>query len=310
MLLAVLTALVVSLPASAATHPGPQTRVGAFELAAQTRVGIHVSRTPGNRRAKSSAKPAAASDPRLRWKGRPFLSVGGGVYDMRARWWSPRLGAFLAADNFGYFDQRSTLWGWGNQNPRKWSDPTGRCPWCVAAGAAIGLGYGLANADYNASAGSIAGELAFSTAAGALAGLGLGEVLGAVGAASTLGGGTVIGTASAIAGGPVAAGNPEVQAAAQQAEGAVCSAEANASSTPSIWGPSTAGGAQVNTLQTGGRTIKQATADALNEANGSDLTSRDWGRALEALKSSAGLPNNIAQEITGMDQRGISSLIW
>ena len=65
-----------------------------------------------------------ASDPRL------------GVYDMRARWWSPRLGAFLQADKFAYVDANSTLWGWGNQNPTRWSDPSGNCPACV--GAAVG----------------------------------------------------------------------------------------------------------------------------------------------------------------------------
>lgn len=45
---------------------------------------------------------------------------------MRARWWSPRLGGFLSADNFGYADASSTLWGWPRQNPARWNDPTGR----------------------------------------------------------------------------------------------------------------------------------------------------------------------------------------
>ncbi len=61
--------------------------------------------------------PASAVDQMLRWKGRPFDNIAGGVYDMRARWWSPAAGMFLTADRFKYFDASSTLWGWANQNP-------------------------------------------------------------------------------------------------------------------------------------------------------------------------------------------------
>jgi hypothetical protein len=42
----------------------------------------------------------------------------------------------------------------------------------------------------------------------------------------------------------------------------------------------------------GGNTIKQSTANALNELNEMSLTRRDWGRALEMLKASLDLPNN------------------
>lgn len=41
------------------------------------------------------------------------------------------------------------------------------------------------------------------------------------------------------------------------------------------------------TLQTGGRTIKDSTAQALGFSN-----KRDAGRALEAMKRDVGLPNN------------------
>ncbi len=42
-------------------------------------------------------------------------------------------------------------------------------------------------------------------------------------------------------------------------------------------------------LQTGGRTISQRTADALNKASGNKLHPREWGRALENLKGELGL---------------------
>jgi hypothetical protein len=43
-------------------------------------------------------------------------------------------------------------------------------------------------------------------------------------------------------------------------------------------------------LQSGGNTIKRATAKALNKGTGMDLDRREWGRALEALKVEHGLP--------------------
>jgi YD repeat-containing protein len=58
----------------------------------------------------------------LRWKARWFSSVASGIYDVRARQWAPELGVFLAIDEFGYHDVRSTLWGWPHQSPRRFSD--------------------------------------------------------------------------------------------------------------------------------------------------------------------------------------------
>ncbi|HEY3822479.1 MAG TPA: RHS repeat-associated core domain-containing protein [Polyangiaceae bacterium] len=75
-----------------------------------------------------------------------------------------------------------------------------------------------------------------------------------------------------------------------EAAGGECVAGAAAS--PDIWGGSTAGAAQVRVLQTGGNIIRQSTTAALNEANGLELTSREWGRALEDLKLFEGLPND------------------
>jgi RHS repeat-associated protein len=75
----------------------------------------------------------------LRWKGRWFSPVAGGTYDVRARQWSPELGAFLSVDEYEFHDVRGTLWGWPNQNPPRFADPMGRgfCdlfPWFPGCG--------------------------------------------------------------------------------------------------------------------------------------------------------------------------------
>jgi hypothetical protein len=82
-------------------------------------------------------------------------------------------------------------------------------------------------------------------------------------------------------------GAGEVDVAAEGIDLAAEGVEAVGADAINIWGENTAGSAQVQVLQTGGRTIASGTADALNEANGMDLTSREWGRALEGLKSDA-----------------------
>ena len=64
----------------------------------------------------------------LRWKGRWFSPVAGGIYDVRARQWSPELGVFLSVDEFEEHDRRSTLWGWPRQNPVRFRDPSGHEP--------------------------------------------------------------------------------------------------------------------------------------------------------------------------------------
>jgi RHS repeat-associated protein len=71
--------------------------------------------------------PQAQVDQPLRWKGRWFNALTG-LYDVRARQWSPELGVFVSADEFGLMRKDSTLWGWPGQNPLRWSDPTGQDP--------------------------------------------------------------------------------------------------------------------------------------------------------------------------------------
>jgi RHS repeat-associated protein len=73
-----------------------------------------------------------ASDRPLQWKGRWFSNLAGGVYDVRARQWSPGMGVFLEIDEFNFHKRNSTLWGWARQNPTRFSDPSGHdgviCP--------------------------------------------------------------------------------------------------------------------------------------------------------------------------------------
>jgi filamentous hemagglutinin len=45
-------------------------------------------------------------------------------------------------------------------------------------------------------------------------------------------------------------------------------------------------------LQTEGHTLKKTTAKILNDQFGINSTSREWGRALEALKKDKGLRND------------------
>ncbi|WNJ81262.1 hypothetical protein RJE46_08555 [Cedecea neteri] len=53
-----------------------------------------------------------------------------------------------------------------------------------------------------------------------------------------------------------------------------------------------AAGRVPNVLQSGGNTLNKSTANALNESLGESMTSREWGRALEALKKDNGLRND------------------
>ena len=69
--------------------------------------------------------PAPAIQQPLEWKARWFSSLAGGIYDVRARQWAPGMGAFTAVDEFEMHGNNSTLWGWPNQNPLRFLDPTG-----------------------------------------------------------------------------------------------------------------------------------------------------------------------------------------
>ncbi|MEZ4264606.1 MAG: hypothetical protein R3B36_36410 [Polyangiaceae bacterium] len=57
--------------------------------------------------------------------------------------WLPEVGVFSAIDELAYHDATSTLWGWPGQSPYRYSDPSGRCPACVAALVTL-IGFGVA----------------------------------------------------------------------------------------------------------------------------------------------------------------------
>ncbi len=101
----------------------------------------------GTQMPADATTPSAQFDQPLRWKGRLFTEFvpGAGLYDVRARAWSPEMGAFTSIDEYAFHDARSTLWGWPGENPAAWRDPTGHCgPLCTGAlGAAIGFGIGF-----------------------------------------------------------------------------------------------------------------------------------------------------------------------
>jgi RHS repeat-associated protein len=77
----------------------------------------------------------ATMDQPLRWKARWYSKIAGGIYDVRARQWSPELGVFFSIDELAFHDGRSTLWGWPKQNPGRFADPKGRFAAILAAGA-------------------------------------------------------------------------------------------------------------------------------------------------------------------------------
>jgi len=69
--------------------------------------------------------PAASVTQPLQWKGRWASTLAGGVYDIRARQWSPGIGAYTAIDGFKFRHKATTLWGWPHQNPSRFRDRTG-----------------------------------------------------------------------------------------------------------------------------------------------------------------------------------------
>jgi RHS repeat-associated protein len=91
--------------------------------------------------------PTPTVDQPLRWKGRLFEKVAGGVYDMRARWWAPQAGIFLAPDDYAFHDPSSTLWGWPGQSPSRWQDASGHYAAPAPLAVAVANPWGLAVAD-------------------------------------------------------------------------------------------------------------------------------------------------------------------
>lgn len=131
-----LVSLLTTVPASARVTSVDASAILASRPA-DSRLGLNVEivyytycfslREPRLASGKSVVGLRLASDPSLRWKGRPLQHFGGTeVYDMRARQWVPEMGSFLSIDELAYHDPKSTLWGWPGQNPIRYVDPSGR----------------------------------------------------------------------------------------------------------------------------------------------------------------------------------------
>ena len=104
----------------------------------------------------------------------------GGLYYYRARYYSPKFGRFISEDPLGWESGLTNEYAYVGGNPLLYSDPTGECPWCVAAGIgaltdlAIQLysnGFSLKCVDWK--------EVAISGAAAGL-GVGIAQKLGKV----------------------------------------------------------------------------------------------------------------------------------
>lgn len=114
----------------------------------------------------------------LRWQSHWYIDYGSGLYDFRARVWSPELAAFLQADEFGFLSRTGTLWSWPGQNPFLYADPSGRGPFGRWIGSLIGETLG---GEIGAAVGvGIGGAATIETGPGALVGAGVGGVEGGI----------------------------------------------------------------------------------------------------------------------------------
>ena len=79
------------------------------------------------------------------YTGREFDSESG-LYYYRARYYDAGTGRFLQKDPIGFANGDPNLYPYVRENPLFYTDPTGQCPWCIAAvvGAVSGAGFDLA----------------------------------------------------------------------------------------------------------------------------------------------------------------------
>jgi len=69
-----------------------------------------------------------------------------GLYDYRARFYEPALGRFLQPDPLvpePGNPQALNRYAYVNNNPLRYNDPTGHCPWCIAIGVGALIGAGV-----------------------------------------------------------------------------------------------------------------------------------------------------------------------
>ena len=132
-----------------------------------------------------------------------YFEPATGDYDLRARDYNTTTGRFNAVDPAGYADQGAYIstYAYVENNPNRYTDPSGLCPWCVGAiiGGAVGAvvgGVSYAVTTDNFSLGGLAGAAGTGAVVGAVAGATFGLGTAALGAAGV---GTY--TSAALAGG-------------------------------------------------------------------------------------------------------------
>jgi RHS repeat-associated protein len=111
-------------------------------VAAASTTSDLTARTPSG---SSNTFGEAASGPSSQYNGRVF-DPGTGFHDYGARMYWPQIGRFISADSvIGSTASPMSLnrYSYVLNNPYKYTDPTGNCPWCVA-GAVIGFGVDFA----------------------------------------------------------------------------------------------------------------------------------------------------------------------
>jgi RHS repeat-associated protein len=138
---------------------------------------------------------------------RAEASVGGsfGLYFYGSRWFDPLLGRFISPDSIIPDQNNPQSWDryeYVFNNPVRYNDPNGHCPWCIGAaigglvGAVIGFGgyYGYTQATHSQ---FNWGTAAIATGIGAAGGALIGTGVGAAAGAEMLSGATVEATAGA-----------------------------------------------------------------------------------------------------------------
>jgi RHS repeat-associated protein len=115
----------------------------------------------------------------LRFPGQYYQAETGLNYNY-FRDYDPATGRYIESDPIGLAGGSVSTYAYTDENPVNYSDPTGNCPWCVAA--AVGAAIGGASAGFTAYLqGARAQDIVVATALGAGAGALSGFTFGAAG---------------------------------------------------------------------------------------------------------------------------------